>query len=104
MHPGGRSQTAPFTEANYLRPASTGEAPALTGQDPTVIMIPAVGDRGIMARVYAIDGVVPVIDPAAFVHPTAVLTGDVIIGAGCYVGPGASLRGDFDRSDGRVPG
>jgi phenylacetic acid degradation protein len=50
-----------------------------------------------MVRVYAIDGVIPVIDPAAFVHPTAVLTGDVIIEAGCYVGPCASLRGDFGR-------
>jgi phenylacetic acid degradation protein len=50
-----------------------------------------------MARVYAIDGIIPVIDPTAFVHPTAVLTGDVIIEAGCYVGPCASLRGDFGR-------
>jgi phenylacetic acid degradation protein len=46
---------------------------------------------------YAIDGVVPVVDPAAFVHPTAVLIGDVVIAAGCYVGPGASLRGDMGR-------
>ncbi|MDR2013034.1 MAG: transferase hexapeptide repeat family protein [Rhodanobacter sp.] len=44
---------------------------------------------------YAIDGVIPVIDPAAYVHPTAVLIGDVVVGPGCYVGPGASLRGDF---------
>ncbi len=48
-------------------------------------------------RVYAIDGLVPVVDPSAFVHPTAVLIGDVIIGPGCYVGPCASLRGDFGR-------
>ena len=48
-------------------------------------------------RVYAIDGIVPVIDPSAYVHPSAVLIGDVIIGAGCYVGPCASLRGDFGR-------
>lgn len=48
-------------------------------------------------RVYAIDGIVPVVDPTAFVHPTAVLIGDVIVGAGCYVGPCASLRGDFGR-------
>ena len=48
-------------------------------------------------RVYAIDGIVPVVDPTAFVHPSAVLIGDVIIGAGCYVGPCASLRGDFGR-------
>jgi phenylacetic acid degradation protein len=46
---------------------------------------------------YAIDDVVPVVDPSAFVHPTAVLIGDVIVGPGCYVGPCASLRGDFGR-------
>jgi len=45
--------------------------------------------------VYSINGVTPVVDPQAFVHPTAVLIGDVIIAAGCYVGPGACLRGDF---------
>jgi phenylacetic acid degradation protein len=48
-------------------------------------------------RVYAIDGIVPVVDPTAFVHPSAVLIGDVIIGPGCYVGPCATLRGDFGR-------
>ncbi len=48
-------------------------------------------------RVYAIDGLVPVVDPTAFVHPSAVLIGDVIVGPGCYVGPCASLRGDFGR-------
>lgn len=48
-----------------------------------------------MAKVYSIDGVVPVIHPDAFVHPTAVLIGDAVVGAGCYVGPGASMRGDF---------
>jgi phenylacetic acid degradation protein len=47
--------------------------------------------------VYSIDGLVPVVDPAAFVHPQASLIGDVIVAAGCYVGPGASLRGDFGR-------
>ncbi len=50
-----------------------------------------------MPRVYAIDGIVPVVDPSSFVHPTAVLIGDVIVGPGCYIGPGASLRGDFGR-------
>lgn len=46
---------------------------------------------------YAIDGLIPVVDPAAHVHPTAVLIGDVIVGPRCYVGPCASLRGDFGR-------
>ena len=50
-----------------------------------------------MVKVYAFQGIVPVVDPTAFVHPTAVLIGDVIVGPGCYVGPGASLRGDFGR-------
>ena len=50
-----------------------------------------------MARVYSYDGIVPVIDPAAYVHPEAVVIGDVIIGAGAYVGPCAVLRGDFGR-------
>lgn len=48
-------------------------------------------------RVYAIDGIVPVVDPTAYVHPSAVLIGDVIVGPGCYIGPCASLRGDFGR-------
>jgi phenylacetic acid degradation protein len=46
---------------------------------------------------YALDGLIPVVDPSAFVHPQASLIGDVIVGPGCYVGPGASLRGDFGR-------
>lgn len=50
---------------------------------------------GMALTVYSIDGLVPVVDPAAFVHPSAVLIGDVIVGPGCYVGPFASLRGDF---------
>ncbi|WP_417222391.1 phenylacetic acid degradation protein PaaY [Amphritea sp.] len=48
-------------------------------------------------KVYAIDGITPVVDPTAYVHPTAVLIGDVIVGPGCYVGPNACLRGDFGR-------
>lgn len=46
---------------------------------------------------YSLDGLTPVVDPTAYVHPTAVLIGDVIIGAHCYVGPLASIRGDFGR-------
>jgi phenylacetic acid degradation protein len=48
-------------------------------------------------RVYAIDGVTPVVDPSSYVHPSAVLIGDVIVGTNCYIGPGACLRGDFGR-------
>ena len=48
-------------------------------------------------RVFAFDGVTPVVDPSVFVHPSAVLSGDVIVGLGCYVGPNACLLGDFGR-------
>jgi phenylacetic acid degradation protein len=47
--------------------------------------------------VYRLEGVTPVVHPEAFVHETAVLIGDVQVGAGCYIGPHASLRGDFGR-------
>jgi len=47
--------------------------------------------------VYSINGVTPVVDPSSFVHGSAVLIGDVIVGPDCYVGPAASLRGDFGR-------
>lgn len=50
-----------------------------------------------MGKIYSFEGVVPVIHPETFVHPEAVIIGDVIIGAGCYIGPMASLRGDFGQ-------
>jgi len=50
-----------------------------------------------MPKVYAFDGLVPVIDPAAYVHEDAILIGDIIVGPDCYIGPAASLRGDFGR-------
>lgn len=50
-----------------------------------------------MPQIYAYDGIRPVIDPTAFGHPAAIVIGDVIVGPGCYVGPGAVLRGDFGR-------
>jgi phenylacetic acid degradation protein len=46
---------------------------------------------------YEIDRVRPVVSPTAFVHPDAVLIGDVIVEDGCYIAPLASLRGDFGR-------
>lgn len=50
-----------------------------------------------MAHIFSFNGLVPVVHPSSFIHPNATLIGDVIIGAGCYVGPGAVLRGDFGR-------
>ena len=50
-----------------------------------------------MPKVYSIDGFVPVVHPSAYVHPSAVLIGDVIVGPRVYVGPCACLRGYFGR-------
>ncbi|MCF6288284.1 MAG: transferase hexapeptide repeat family protein [Proteobacteria bacterium] len=48
-----------------------------------------------MKNIYEIDGVKPVIDPSSYVHPTAVIIGSVQIGKNCYIGPNASIRGDY---------
>ncbi|HEY8967679.1 MAG TPA: transferase hexapeptide repeat family protein, partial [Puia sp.] len=47
--------------------------------------------------IYEFKGYKPVIDPSAFVHPQAAVTGNVIIGKKVYVGPGAAIRGDWGR-------
>jgi len=44
---------------------------------------------------YEFNGYQPVVHESAFVHPQAVVTGNVIIGRDVYIGPGAALRGDW---------
>jgi phenylacetic acid degradation protein len=45
--------------------------------------------------IYSFKGIIPVVDPSAFVHPQATVTGDVAIGKNVYIGPGAAIRGDW---------
>lgn len=45
--------------------------------------------------IYAFEAFVPVVHETAFVHPAAVVTGNVTIGRDVYVGPGAAIRGDW---------
>src|SRR5687768_1941684 len=47
--------------------------------------------------VYEFKGIKPVIDPSSFIHPLAAITGNVIIGKDCYIGPGAAIRGDWGK-------
>ena len=47
--------------------------------------------------IYSFHGIVPVVDPSAFVHPQACVTGNVIIGKNVYIGPGAAIRGDWGQ-------
>lgn len=44
--------------------------------------------------VYALGDLAPAIDPGAYVHPDAVVIGNVQLAAGVSVWPGAVLRGD----------
>jgi phenylacetic acid degradation protein/carnitine operon protein CaiE len=46
---------------------------------------------------YSFKNYTPVVDPSSFVHPQAAVTGNVIIGKNCYIGPGAALRGDWGQ-------
>jgi len=47
--------------------------------------------------IYQLDGPAPRIHPTAFIHPDAVLIGNVAIGAQSSVWPGAVLRADFGK-------
>ena len=47
--------------------------------------------------IYEFNGYKPVIDSSSFVHKEATIIGNVIIGKNVYIGPGASLRGDWGQ-------
>jgi carbonic anhydrase/acetyltransferase-like protein (isoleucine patch superfamily) len=47
--------------------------------------------------IFEFNGIKPVIDPSSFIHYQANVTGNVIIGKNVYVGPGATIRGDFGK-------
>lgn len=47
--------------------------------------------------IYEFNGYKPVIHESAFIHPQATVTGNVIIGAKVYIGPGAAIRGDWGQ-------
>ncbi len=45
--------------------------------------------------IYEFNGYKPVIMESAFIHPQAIVTGNVIVGKKVYIGPGAAVRGDW---------
>ena len=47
--------------------------------------------------IYEFNGHKPVIHESTFIHPQAAVTGNVIIGRGVYIGPGAAIRGDWGK-------
>jgi len=47
--------------------------------------------------IYSFKKFIPVVHESSFVHPQAAVTGNVIIGRHCYIGPGAAIRGDWGQ-------
>lgn len=47
--------------------------------------------------IYEFEGKRPKIGASSYVHPTAVIIGDVVIGERCWIGPHASLRADLNQ-------
>lgn len=47
--------------------------------------------------IYSFKGYIPVVHESSFVHPLSAVTGNVIIGKDCYIGPGAAIRGDWGQ-------
>ncbi|PCH76882.1 MAG: gamma carbonic anhydrase family protein [Flavobacteriaceae bacterium] len=47
--------------------------------------------------IYSFKGYIPVVHESSFIHPLAAVTGNVIIGKNCYIGPGAVIRGDWGQ-------
>jgi carbonic anhydrase/acetyltransferase-like protein (isoleucine patch superfamily) len=47
--------------------------------------------------IYEFEGKRPVIGMSSFIHPQAVVIGEVEIGNNCYVGAGAVVRGDYGK-------
>ena len=45
--------------------------------------------------IYEFESFIPVIDETAFIHPMAVIIGNVIIGKDVFIGAGAVIRGDW---------
>jgi len=45
--------------------------------------------------IYEFEGKIPVIGERSFLFPSATVIGDVTVGANCYIGAGARIRGDY---------
>ncbi len=47
--------------------------------------------------IYSCDGHTPVLGEGTFVHDSASVIGNALIGRNCFIGPGARIRGDYGR-------
>jgi phenylacetic acid degradation protein len=47
--------------------------------------------------IYSFKGFTPIIHRSSYIHPLSAVTGNVVIGKQCYIGPGAAIRGDWGK-------
>ena len=47
--------------------------------------------------IYEFQGYKPIVHESAFIHPQAMVTGNVAIGRDVYIAPGAAIRGDWGK-------
>lgn len=47
--------------------------------------------------IHAFEGKCPIVGDGTYIHPSADVFGHVVLGPGCWVGPGARVRGDYGR-------
>ena len=47
--------------------------------------------------IYEFEGKLPKIGTNSYVHPTAVIIGDVVIGERCWIGPNVTIRADLNK-------
>ena len=47
--------------------------------------------------IYEFEGKRPKIGKSSYIHPSAVIIGDVEIGEGCWIGPNVTLRADENQ-------
>jgi phenylacetic acid degradation protein len=78
-----------------VHPPATSDCSATRASSPS--LLEQARSRALYLRTYAANGCAPIIDASACVHPTAVLIGDVRIGADCWIGPNATIRADQGR-------
>lgn len=48
-------------------------------------------------NIYSYHGIRPIIKASAYIHPQAVIIGNVEIGEEVYIGPNAVIRGDWGK-------
>ena len=90
--PDTSQQSAPVTVVTGAKPPRAVGARRCTPRRDAQLAAPAI--RSSPMPIYALGDLVPQIHPDAYVHPDAVIIGDVHLGAGSSVWPGAVLRGD----------